>query len=103
MTTSRAYAASEQRCMFGTAAAFCGKPAALHVMQEDGAPTMGCSDHAGWWTYHQHRDHHALAANCGMPGTYWMFSTPEAPGFCFTDEQPEEPVPPATSAPRSEP
>ena len=77
--------------MFGTNDAFCGKSASLHVMQENGSPTIGCSEHAGWWTYHRQRDHHAIASSCGMPSTYWMFSTTEAPGFCFTDDDPAKP------------
>ncbi len=75
--------AAQHRCMFGSARASCGAPATIHVLLENGAPTMGCSEHAGWWNYHQHKDNHAIRPDCGMPGTYWFFSTPDAAGRCL--------------------
>jgi hypothetical protein len=75
--------AADHRCMFGTAGHYCGARASIHVLQKDGSPTLGCTEHAGWWTYHSHEDNHPVRPDCGMPGTYWMHSTPEAVGFCF--------------------
>lgn len=73
--------AAEQRCLFGSAA-YCGKPAAVHVLVHDGVPTMDCVEHAAWWDTHEHVDAHVITAACGLPGTTWMHGNP---GHCFVE------------------
>lgn len=89
MTTDRAdvppAVTGDRRCMFGSPEAFCGKPAALHVLFDGAQFTMGCNEHAGWWDYHAYEDMHAIGGACGLLGTTWMHATPERPSFCTVD------------------
>lgn len=70
MSTADAIAGG-QRCLYGTAEACCGKPAAVHVLVYDGVPTMDCVEHASWWDTHECLDAHMIGGACGLPGTTW--------------------------------
>lgn len=63
--------AAEQRCLFGTAEDYCGKPATVHILIGDATPTMDCDLHAEWWAWREHEDAHPIGPACGLPGTTW--------------------------------
>lgn len=72
----------EQRCLFGSAEFYCGRPATVHVLVGDAVPTLSCDAHVVWWLDHEHEDTHPVMSLCGMPGTTWMYGDP---GHCAVE------------------
>jgi hypothetical protein len=78
-------ASARQECLCGTAAAHCGQPASVHILQTDGHPTMSCPTHVEHWAGRPHLDFHPIGASCGHPGKFWTWSRPGAPGACVDE------------------
>lgn len=76
---------ARQRCMFGNREDHCGQPATAHIWVGDDYFTMGCDDHLWWWKAHPFKDSHHIGACCGLPGTFWLFTTATEPGRCLME------------------
>jgi hypothetical protein len=73
--------AGERRCTYGVNPVLCGEPAVLHVLADEWC-VYACLRHVDWWVTHDHIDRHPIGGACGIPGTWWLYSTDAGPGRC---------------------
>lgn len=74
-----------QRCAFGDDdRGYCGERAVEHiyVSKLSGFGTMACEKHKGWFDTHHAHDRHPVVGPCGLPGTIWVYSDADSPGWC---------------------
>jgi hypothetical protein len=73
-----------QRCAFGDDQhGYCGEPAVEHILVNDADDqSTACDTHRTWFETNPCKDRHPITGPCALPGTRWIYTTEDSPGWC---------------------